>query len=162
MLFPLLLCSGCGGGSGAAGDTGHGVVLEPAPGASGDTGAVPGSLGLFDIGGHSYSVDQTGGIKTSGFVSGLDYDGVAGCAGRIFDVAGQTVMFRYTAHNALMEDGDTIFYFPSKPRVSGHTLAWSLRFIGSGENELVTAAIYCPLPSESIPPLPDSAAAAAG
>jgi hypothetical protein len=157
----LSVCSGCGGsggaGSGGTGDTGLGVSLQPTAGVTGGTGGdVPGSLGLFQINSHTYSVDQVGGLKTSGFVPGLDYDGPAGCAGRIFDVAGRTVVFRYTAHNALMQDGDTIFYFPSPPRVSGHTLAWSLRFVGPGENDRVSAAVYCPLPSKLIPPIPDA------
>lgn len=154
-LVVLATCSGCAGGGGGSGA--KDIVVVPAPTVTGNSGSVPGSLGLFQIGGHTYSVDQVGGLKTSGFVAGLDYTGVAGCAGRIFDVAGRTVIFRYTAHNALMQEGDTIFYFRLPPRVDGHTLGWSSRFVGPGENVRVTAVVNCPLPSASIPPLPDTA-----
>lgn len=140
--------SGATGASGATGSSGS-------SGASGDTGFVPGAVALFQINSQTYRVHQIGYIRTSGFVPALDYSGPAGCSGRIFEVNSKTV-FRYTAHNAEMQEGATIFYFPSPPLVYHHTLAWHSHFFGSGESDDVSAAVYCPLPPASVAPIPES------
>jgi hypothetical protein len=156
----LAVLPACGGGSGSGSSAGQGIQLITGSGATGATGGsgsgyLPGSLGLFQINSRSYRIRQVGSIRTRGFVPALDYSGPAGCAGRIFEV-NPTTVFRYTAHNAELQDGNTIFYFPAPPRVYQHTLAWHLRFLGTGENDDVTVAVYCPPPPASIPPIPQS------
>lgn len=160
----LVLCAALGGVFGgwaafdALGVTGSSpraagtppTTMPPGPG-------YPGDVAVFELNSTTYHVFQVGDLTTSGFVSGLDYRGPSGCQGRIFDVHGNTAIFRYSAHNALLQDGDRLFYFPHPPLVSGHTLGWSSKFTGDHAPIVVTAVVYCPLPSRSIPPIPDPA-----
>jgi hypothetical protein len=160
VLGALVVLPACGGGSGGGTSAGQGIQFITGSGATGATGSsgggyLPGSLGLFQINSHTYRIHQVGSVRTQGFVPALDYSGPAGCGGRIFEVT-PTAVFRYTAHNAELQDGSTIFYFPTPPRVYQHTLAWHSHFLGTGENDNVTVAIYCPLPAASVPAIPQS------
>jgi len=159
--LPLALClvaAGAGVGAGwAAFDALWGSSSSASTGSTGPTGVnvapYQGEVGIFDIGELTYRVLQFGVVTVKGFVPALDYDGPSGCAGRIFIVSQSQAVFRYTDHNALLQDGDQLYFFPRPPIVSGHTLGWSSKFSGAGKTEVVTAVIYCRPPPASIPPL---------
>ena len=125
----------------------------------GDAGARPrGDTATFVFpDGGSDSVTQSGTIRLSGAASPvLDYSGPLGCRGHYFatDYSDHiSIYFRYSAVDAVLAIGGTVFHFASPPTTGGGELAWDSTFDDGARHQHYGVRVRCPLPVDAAAPL---------
>jgi hypothetical protein len=96
--------------------------------------------------GERTTVAQSGTIKAEfGDLPELNYEGPIGCQGRYFDsgdASDQDFTFRYSAREALLLRGNTLYRFHGPPRRVAGEIVWNHTFGG----DRISVLANCPMP----------------